>query len=82
MYKIQIVDVFNKEILIEEDHNDLNFISELFNTSQNPNVIDCLITDSMNRTRRCKFVTCSMIDDGRDTICKMFFKTKPMNIQV
>ena len=82
MYKIQIVDVFNKEILIEEDHNDLNFISELFNTSQNPNAIHCLITDSMNRTRRCKFVTCSMIDDGRDTICKMFFKTKPMKIQV
>jgi len=76
------VDDFNKEILIEEDHNDLNFISELFNTSQNPNAIDCLITDSMNRTRRCKFVTCSMIDDGRDTICKIFFKTKPMNIQV
>ena len=61
MYKIQIVDVVNEEILIEEDHNDLNFISELFNTSPNPNVIDCLITDSMNKTRKCKFVSCSLI---------------------
>lgn len=76
MYKFQIVDAFNQEILIEEECNDLNFISELFRTSPNPDVMDCMITDSKNRTLSCKYDCHSVIKNDENITYRIFFKTK------
>ncbi len=81
MYKIQIVDAFSQEILKEENHEDLDAVTELFRSSQNPNVIDCFITDDKNRTRRGKFVTCTINEEDNGKIYKLYFKMKPENIQ-
>lgn len=76
MYKFQIVDADSQEILMDEDHKDLDFISELFRTSTNPDVMDCLITDSQNRRRMCTYDSHSIHQEGKKTIYKILFKTK------
>ncbi|MBB6443590.1 hypothetical protein [Bacillus benzoevorans] len=81
MYKIHFVDAFSQEILKEENREDLHAVTELFRSSQNPNVIDCIITDGKNRTRRGKFVTCTINEENNDKIYKLHFKMMPEKIQ-
>ncbi len=81
LYKIQIVDAFSQEILKEENHEDLDAVTELFRSSQNPNIIDCSITDDNKRTRRGKFVTCTIDEEESNKIYKLYFKMQPENIQ-
>ena len=76
LYKIQIVDTNTQETLIDEDHNDLDFISKLFRTSTNPDIMDCIIMDSKNRARSCVYDSHSIIKNGEDTIYRIFFKMK------
>lgn len=73
LYKLQLVNQINQEVLIEYDDQDKQFISNFIEICKETGGKECYIFDSMQRIYSGKFISCTMVPTEIEKIYQLFF---------
>ncbi|WP_338469424.1 hypothetical protein R4Z10_11370 [Niallia sp. XMNu-256] len=76
MYKMQLVNIINEEILIEYSYPDDHLISRFIETCKETNGAECFIFDQYQRIYKSQYISYEIIRNGIEKVYQVFFKAK------
>ena len=76
MYKMQLVNLLNHEILIEYRYQDDNPIYKFIETCKETDGSECFIFDQYQRIYSSHYISYEIIRNGMEKVYQVFFKAK------
>jgi hypothetical protein len=76
MYKMQLVNVLNEEILIEYSYHDVNLISKFIDLCKETQGAECFIFDRYQQIYSSHYISYEIIRNEMEKIYQVFFKAK------
>ena len=76
MYKMQLVNVLNEEVLIEYSYNDDNLIAKFLNYCKETKGSECFIFDRDQQIYSSYYISYEIIRNEVEKIYQVFFKAK------
>ena len=76
MYKMQLVNVLNEEVLIEYSYNDDNLIAKFLNYCKETKGSECFIFDRDQQIYSSHYISYEIIRNEMEKIYQVFFKAK------
>lgn len=73
---MQLVNIFDQEVLIEYVQNDINLISNFIETCEETEGNECYIFDSKQRIYSSYYISHSIIRNEMEKIYQIFFKAE------
>jgi len=76
MYKMQLVNVLNEEVLIEYSYNDDNLIAKFIDYCKETKGTECFIFDQYQQIYSSHYISYEIIRNEVEKIYQVFFKAK------
>jgi hypothetical protein len=76
MYKMQLVNVLNEEVLIEYSYNDVNLIAKFIDYCKETKGTECFIFDQYQQIYSSHYISYEIIRNEMEKIYQVFFKAK------
>ncbi|WP_428908272.1 hypothetical protein [Niallia sp. Krafla_26] len=76
MYKMQLVNILNQEVLIEYSLNDDHLISKFIDACKETKGTECFIFDQNQRIYSSHYISYEVIRNEMEKIYQIFFKAK------
>ena len=76
MYKMQLVNVLNEEVLIEYSYNDDNLIAKFIDYCKETKGNECFIFDRYQQIYSSHYISYEIIRNEVEKIYQVFFKAK------
>jgi len=76
MYKMQLVNVLNQEILIEYSYQEVHLISNFIDLCKETQGSECFIFDQNQRIYCSQYITYEIIRNEMEKIYQLFFEAK------
>ncbi len=76
MYKMQLVNILDKEILVEYRYNDDNLISKFIETCKETKGSECFIFDQYHRIYSSQYISYEVMRNEMEKIYQVFFKAQ------
>jgi hypothetical protein len=76
MYKMQLVNVLNEEVLIEYSYSDVNLIAKFIDYCKETKGTECFIFDQYQQIYSSHYISYEIIRNEMEKIYQVFFKAK------
>jgi hypothetical protein len=80
MYKMQLVNIVDQEVLIEYSYHDDNSIYKFIETCKETSGSECFIFDQYQRIYSSQYISYEIIRNEMEKIYQVFFKAKIGNL--